>query len=412
MAAPDIEAAFGAALEGLLPVGAGAMGLAVSGGSDSTALMHLAAEWARGQSVTLHVVTIDHGLRPEAAREATQVAAQSAGLGLPHQTLRWTGWDGVGNLQDAARAARYRLLSDWAASLSLPAVALGHTMDDDAETVLMGLSRGAGLDGLSGMRPSFRRNGVTFMRPLLTTGRSALRNMLKDRTIPWSDDPSNDDRAFQRIRARDALAALAPLGIDVGKLSASAANLRRTRAGLDAVVASFVVEHVRLDRGDIIIASDGLAAAPQEVARRVLNLLLRRVASSDYPPRAPKVMALINAPVARKGTTLHGCLIRPEATGLRISREPEAAARSAPVRPGEIWDGRWRVTGPSADMLVRATGAEGLSACPDWRQSGLPRASLMAAPAVWDGNTLVAAPLARRDDGWSAVVCDAFNSHG
>ena len=153
------------------------LGVAVSGGGDTMALlvMLLALE----PRPVLHVATVDHGLRVASRSEAEGVAAFCAARGIAHATLRWDDWDQSGNLQDAARRARYRLLSARARGLRIADVALGHTGDDNAETFLMGLARGAGLDGLSGMRRRFVRGGVTFHRPLLDMRRDALRDMLR-----------------------------------------------------------------------------------------------------------------------------------------------------------------------------------------------------------------------------------------
>ncbi len=130
----------------------GAVGIAVSGGGDSIALLHLAQIWAVNNNVKVKVATVDHGLRSASASEAAGVASACALLGLDHRTLRWEGWHGQGDLQAVARNARQRLLADWARSVGIETVLLGHTMDDQAETVLMRLGRGSGVDGLSGMR--------------------------------------------------------------------------------------------------------------------------------------------------------------------------------------------------------------------------------------------------------------------
>ncbi len=378
------------------------LGVAVSGGSDSLGLLHLLCDWGRA---SLSVATVDHGLRPEAGREAAAVAGICAGLGLAHATLRWTGWDGAGNLQDQARRARYRLLADWAAAEGIGDVTLGHTLDDQAETFLLGLSRGAGLDGLTGMRPVFVRAGVRFHRPLLGVRRQALRDNLAARGVRWVEDPSNEDARFDRVRARRALAALAPLGIDAKGLGRTIANLRSTRASIAAYLAGWARRHVAQDRGDLLLEGDAYHALPEDFARRLLNAALRWISGADYPPRADAVMQVILRGQRQRRTTLHGCVISFRGPGIRISREPRAAKGAEPALPGAIWDGRWQITGPELPGAeTRALTEAGLADCPDWRASGLPRASLAASPAIWRGGELISAPLAGYANGWQASL--------
>ena len=131
--------------------------LAVSGGSDSTALMHLAADAVSIER--LIAVSVDHGLRSEAHAEIAQVAAQAEGLGMRHQVARWS-WNGQGNLQAAARAGRWGALSQVAKNQGATAVWLGHTEDDQVETAVMRLARGSGVDGLAAMARRTMRDGV------------------------------------------------------------------------------------------------------------------------------------------------------------------------------------------------------------------------------------------------------------
>lgn len=380
------------------------LGVAVSGGSDSMGLLHLLQRHT-GECPKLHVVTIDHHLRPESGHEAKMVAEFCASLDIPHSTLDWTDWDGTGNLQDAARRARYRLMVKWAHSRQIQDIALGHTADDNAETFLLGLSRGAGLDGLSGMRRRFLRQGVTFHRLILDQRRTALQEMLRKQGIAWVSDPSNEDPHFDRVKARQALA---EMGIDVAQIGKSIANLNATRMGIEAELRKWARKSITLDRGDLLFDRVIFFVLSPEFRRRILNAVLRWVSVNDYPPRAEQVQQLM-AGMARKSfsRTLHGCLISLTDGMVRITREYQAV-RNAACPVDEIWDGRWRVTGPvTPGLQVRALGEAGILLCSDWRQAGLPRSSLLASPAVWDGDELVAAPLAGLPNGWSAdLACD------
>lgn len=378
------------------------LGVAVSGGSDSLALLHLLDDWRRAGGPDLSVATVDHGLRPEAGREAEFVAAIAAGLGLKHRVLRWQGWDGHGNLAAAARRARYALLADWARAEGLGLVALGHTADDQAETFLMRLARGSGVDGLSGMAARRRHLEVEWVRPLLTVRRADLQAELTRRGIGWVEDPSNADPAYERVRTRAALGALAPLGIGVEQLAATADRLRLARTALAGAAVALMRAAVRLEAGDVLIGRAPFEAAAEETRARLLSAALMWVASADYRPRFAALAAAQAAALAGRRASLHGCLILPSKRQIRVVREP-AAVVGVEAGTDALWDGRWRLAGPGGRGLrIRALGAAGLAFCPDWRAGGAPRPSVLASPAIWQGERLVAAPLAGRANGWRA----------
>ncbi len=392
-----------ALLEGLRPK---SLGLAVSGGGDSMAMLHLLAPWARVRGIALRVATVDHGLRPQAAEEAALVRRESAALGLVHDTLAWRGWSGQGNLQHEARAARHRLLAGWAREHGLEAVALGHTRDDQAETLLMRLARGSGVDGLSAMQPLRRHGGATWLRPLLGIGRAELRAWLRAEGISWAEDPSNEDRRFERVRVRKALDTLAGLGITREDLAATAERMQRARAALDHYTHEAARAIVRLQAGDVLIAAAPLAALPEEIRLRLVAHSLCRVSSADYRPRLQPLTEALADVNAGRTRSLHGALMRHEGAEIRIFREHAAVAGLKGV-PGQPWDRRWILEGPENMMkdnslAVMALGEEGLAQCAGWRETGLPRASLLASPAVWRGRALLAAPLAGEGRGWRA----------
>jgi tRNA(Ile)-lysidine synthase len=381
------------------------LGVAVSGGGDSVALLILLDDWRRVGGPPLAVVTVDHGLRPEAVYEAAAVAALCARLGLPHDTLHWR-WDGTGNLPDAARRGRYALIADWARGQGIGAVALGHTADDQAETVLMRLARGSGVDGLSGMFIRRRADGIDWLRPLLSVSRAALRDLLRGRRVPWAEDPTNDDPAYDRVKARRALAALAPLGVDATTIADTADRMAMAREALSQAAAAFARTHAATPGGDVVIDRAAFARLPEETALRLLSGAIRWITGADYRPRLAAARAALTAALSGSRRTLAGCEIATDATHLRIAREWNAV-RDIGTTTVALWDSRWHLAGPHAPHLtIRALGPEGLRDCPDWRPAsrttGLPRQSLLAAPAVWDGPSLVAAPLAGLTNGWSA----------
>jgi len=380
------------------------LGVAVSGGGDSVALMHLLARCFPRGEVKLCVATVDHGLRSESASEAALVARQAAGLGLPHETLLWTGWTGEGNLQDQARRARYGLLTDWALRNRVTTVALAHTADDQAETLLMRLGRSAGVSGLAAMAPRRMQDGVVLVRPLLGITRDALRDFLRAEGIAWAEDPSNEDIRYDRIKARQALAGLAPMGIDAQRLAEVAANMARAREALDWYTFLAARDLTRIDGGDVLLEPRGFRTLPDEIARRLLLHIVGWIGGGEYPPRRVAVAEALSALRHERSSQLGGCLILGQGRRIRFCREWKAV-ETLTVPQGALWDGRWVLRGPVVkDGELRALGAAGLKLCPDWRQTGRPYAALIASPSVWSGADLVAAPLAGLANGWTAEL--------
>jgi tRNA(Ile)-lysidine synthase len=373
------------------------LGIAVSGGGDSVGLLHLAHDWRAAGGPQLRAATVDHGLRAEAAEEAAGVARLCEDLDIPHDVLRWQGGEGAGNLPDRARRARYALLADWAQAREIADIAIGHTEDDLAETFVMRLARGAGVDGLAAMRARWRHGPVTFHRPLLSVSRAGLRDLLHGRGVDWVEDPTNTNMAYERARVRDALEALAAAGLEAPALARTARRLAEVRRALDDIAREKARDIVRLAAGDVLINRAGLAALPDEVARRILQAALRWITGPGYPPRGSAMTQFLEAARAGEAMTLQGCLLHAGATTARIGREYDAVA-DLRVPASAVWDGRWRMTGPAPPGAeIAALGPEGLRACPDWRESGLAHASALASPALWRDGQLLAAPLV----GWA-----------
>ncbi len=371
-----------------------AIGVALSGGGDSVALLHLVANWAEGRRVM--AATVDHGLRAESRAEAEAAGALCARLGIPHDILIWRDNDGPGNLMAKAREARLQLLGDWARRNDLPAVLLGHTRDDQAETVLMRLARGAGVDGLSGMAEARVTGGVRWIRPLLQISRAELRHYLRTHAIGWSDDPSNQDPGFGRIRMRQGMDALAGLGITPERLMQTATALSAAREALRHHAAAAASDAL-CDNVALRLNATRFHTQPRETRRRLLIAGIRFVTGAGYAPRQSSLDHLLDAIAQGRSTTLDGTMIQPQARHLHIIREPAAALRAAATAPG-AWDGRWQVDGPEAE--IRALGYWPLPAL-NWREAGLSYHEAAASPGLWTGEKLLAAPLITRSD-WQA----------
>ena len=367
------------------------------------ALLYLLSEIAQAEGVALCAATVDHGLRPDSADEAAGVAAVCASLGVSHDVLVWTGWDGAGNLQDQARRARYGLLTDWAARRGVSAIALGHTADDQAETLLMRLGRAAGVTGLAGMAARREQDGIEVLRPMLSITRARLRAYLTTSGKSWVEDPSNHDERFDRIRARRALDGLGPLGITPEALSRVAENLARARDALDQYAQVSARDVTMVKDGDVVIDRDGFARLPDEIRRRIVVAIVRWIAGGDYPPRQTALDQALAALQAGTAGTLGGCLLIPDGDRTWFCRELNAVKHEI-CHPGTVWDARWVLTGPDhRGVEIRALGDDGIRQLPDWRAVGKPRGALMASPSGWRGGELVCAPQAGFANGWLAA---------
>ncbi len=379
-----------------------ALAVMVSGGSDSMALLLLARDWAVAHDLGLVAVTVDHGLRTESASEADWVAGQAAAMGVSHVTLPWTGWSGQGNLQAAARAARYALVQDWRRRVQpdIDAILVGHTQDDQAETMLMRLARGSGVDGLAGMKAApvepaeaLKAGSAPLLRPLLWADRQALRDHLQAAGFAWVEDPSNDNDKFQRVKARKALAELSELGITVEGLAKTATHMGRAQKALAiraSQVASSAVTEVL--PGVLSFSLPALAEIEEETQLRLLAHGLQCISSAPYRPRLASLELALADALGGKGSTLHGGQIFPHKDRLLVVREFNAvAAMEAPADGQSFWDRRWRVKGQRLNgVTIRPLGEEGAARIET--SHGLPKPVLHSFPALWSGNTLIAAP--------------------
>lgn len=347
---------------------------------------------AHEAGLNLRVATVDHALRAGSAGEAQRVGQLAHGLGLPHQILRWQGWDGRGNVQDCARRARRALLADWAQANGLAAVALAHTQDDLAEGFVMRLARGAGVDGLAAMQARFAAHGAIFLRPLLWAQRAQLRAQLGQRGVQWIDDPSNDLLRFDRVRARKALPSLAKLGLGTAVLADVGQHLRHARDALDSATDTLARNCLTESAGIVTLAPDW-HSAPAELQRRLIQRIVLWIAPADYAPRGAALAAAIARLHLGAATQLAGCHFLPHQGRMLAFRETARCA--APSRGQHTWDGIWRCDGVtnSQDYTIRTLGSDGLAQWQGWRDMGLPRAALLSQPSLWAADQLLATPL-------------------
>jgi len=327
------------------------------------------------------------------------VGAICAQHDIKHQILTWTAAP-QGNVQASARDARLALMGDWARQNGLAAVALGHTRDDQAETVLMRLARGSGVDGLAGMATQRVVDGTLFVRPLLGLQRSGLQVFLENRNQSWVNDPSNEDTRFDRVKARKALEELAVLGITADGLIDTSKRMARARSGLKHACHGLAKSAAVVDAaGAVHLDVAALRDAGEELALRLLAHSLCWISGQVYRPRASALDKLYQSLGQSSRMTLHGVDCVGDGEKLLLMREWSRAGDAVPL--GAVWDERWQITG-GADATVQALGENGLLQCPDWRETGFDRRSLMATPGVWNAAGLVAAPCAGLENGYKA----------
>lgn len=363
--------------------------VAVSGGADSLCLALLLSRWLTLRGGRMIGLTVDHGLRPESAREAASVGRRLADWGVAHHVLRWQsandargdsngdpGRNPGGNIQARARAARYRLMTEWCRAHGVLHLAVGHHRDDQAETVAYRMEHGAGKVGLAGMATVSARHGVRLIRPLLPVSRNRTEATLRAAAMPWLDDPSNRDPRFARTGIRARLAAAAAMGDPVAGLARILDQNAAERARLEQGVAELLAKALRpRAEGYAWLDAGPLGRVAGDIAVAALRHLIRTIAGSDHPPSRAGCDRLLRAILAFEqargrgnggggsgGRTIGGCRLLRRRAGWLVCREAAAMAPSVPVAGDRsaVWDGRFRAV---------AAGPTG----PDWRLGAVGR---------------------------------------
>lgn len=377
---------------------------AVSGGSDSTALLLLLKDYLdrSAPATRLLAVTIDHDLRPGSAAEAQAVARFCAERGIAHRTLRWSDRKPTTGLPAAAREARYRLLAEAARAEGISLILTGHTADDQAETVLMRQVRDEGARedgrGLAGMAPATLYDWQRWIvRPLLGMRRSALRDVLRRHNIGWAEDPTNLDELFERPRIRAALAG------DTGQrrfaeLIARAAQAAAGREALGQRAAMLIRDFAGMPAPGLIRLDPAFAAsADVQAAVYALRILLATIGGVSFLPDEARGQALFGR--MRGGSlcaTLSRAVVDARRAGIFLRRESRGLPEAAPAAGDGLWDGRRRITlGDRQDALLIAplgAAAAAKRTLAEGAPPSLARAALAAEPALWHGTECLGFP--------------------
>lgn len=323
--------------------------LAVSGGPDSLAMMVLAAK-ARQKNLDFSVATVDHGLRVEAKQEARYVARLAKQFGLAHKTLTYNGAKPSSDIQAAARKMRYDLLLDWSEQQQSDGLVLAHHMEDQAETFLLRLARGSGLDGLSAMQDVRIVNGQLILRPFLDIPKAKLAQVVARAKIKPVDDPSNRNERFDRVKIRAAMPAFEKLGLTSARLAETAVRLQSSRQTLSEITQQAIDNLVAYDEfGVVTLQREGFQQLSEEIGLRLLRWLLSpaKTFGEAYPPRYEALEKVYQAimETGTGGRTLGGYALRMRRSEVIVHRELAACMADMSLKPGQevIWDNRFFV---------------------------------------------------------------------
>lgn len=354
-------------------IGQTRVALAVSGGSDSLAMMLLANEWAKAAQYPpqLVVLTVDHNLRAASASEALQVGAWCAALGLPHEILAWNHNKPTTGIQAKARKARYDLMAGWCADNCVSTLLTGHTADDQAETVLMRSSRTATSASMAGIWPERDWNGIRIVRPMLNMRRDDLRQYLKLNFQNWIEDPSNEDTRFERVRIRQSLKG--KVGNLVLQAQSAHAEFRLEQESANRWCEKNLHIHelgfARFSRAAFLKMTVG---ARDLVIQRLLSIC--GMQNSVELIKRKNLLAWLVEPLGSR-RSLGGAVFTKRQLEIIVGREPGRKVPQSILIPtsGEvIWDGRFRVSGPVGAIVTPRPAKPRQKDIPAFVQAALP----------------------------------------
>ncbi len=371
--------------------------VAVSGGGDSMALALLLKDFCKGRLLAL---TVDHGLRKEAADEVQLVHDSLAKLGIEHRILTWVGDKPGTHIQELAREARYDLMLSECIREGIGYLSVAHNAEDLAETFWMRLSHGSGLDGLAGMSAKRKVQGVEIVRPLMSFTRDELRDYCRKKNMPWIEDPSNANEKYLRVRLRQFEDVLAEEGFTPARLAVTLQKLSDAKDALqffaDDIFSKTVIAQAE---GYLTLDAEKLLSYPADICRRVVETCLAVFSQGKYPTPFEALCGLCGDLRSEgfSGRTLGGCDVFPSGGKVLFAREEAAAEGLKKAEDGVMWDGRFQVSGFGPELGVGALSESGISIL---RKTGVDMPSFEALPfkikktlpAIWKGEKLQAVP--------------------
>lgn len=355
---------FAKTLATFLPPVTGGLALAVSGGPDSMALAFCMKRWAAEKDLPLQAFIVDHKLRTTSGSEAEATKNELEKLGLPAEILRWDHGPVTSRLHKTARKARYELLLQACRRQALTNVFLAHHRDDQAETILMRFAKGSGIDGLAGMPPDSKQNGIRLLRPFLPFSKDRLIATCEAAKLSYVIDASNSSEKYARGRLRRVMPLLEQEGLNSERLSDLGARASEASKALNYYTRIFLKDFARQDiAGTIRIDRAELHQLPRAIIERAIVATLQEInRTNDYAPEHFSLSRLIDELLDHTPflpQTLHGCLLSVTEKHLVVMRECASVTDAPTIRPGETvtWDGRWSVSldpnSPAKEYVIR-----------------------------------------------------------
>lgn len=377
------------------------LAVAVSGGGDSLAATLLAAQWAHDRGGRVVGLTVDHRLRANSTAEAVLVGRWLTNHGIEHHILPWLGDKPASDIQAQARGARYRLIEDWCLEAGILHVVLAHHLEDQAETFMLRLGRGSGVEGLAGMAAIRHGPHLRWLRPCLGLSKGRLQATLRQWDQDWVEDPSNDDPRHARVRWRRLMPVLTAEGLNADRLGQTAQVLALARDSLEASLAQALVRHVRVFPAAYAAVDAGIWQVwDDDLALRLLARLLRSLGGEPVSPRLERTKSLLARLRHGQGGTLSGCRVGLDGDHWVFCREYGRMAPALDVEPGQslVWDGRFRVTLPTDaphGLRLGALGPQGWRQLAKRMKGGLPACPALVRPtlpALFDQQGVCAVP--------------------
>jgi tRNA(Ile)-lysidine synthase len=328
--------------------------VAVSGGADSMCLALLLSRFCKLNNIDLTAVTVDHKLREESTKEAADVASCMNSFGIKHWVLTWDHNASISsNIQEKARESRYELLSKYCGEHEINHLFIAHNYDEQAETVMMNILRGSGIDGIAGIWPESIRSGIHILRPLLNFKKSEIIEFLETEGINWFEDPSNLNTKFDRIKIRQLLKKFDHNNHLIDRLNLLAQNAKRAKDFFDIYVERVFKEKCEWGEfGFISIAHSDFLALEEEIKLRLLNKIIKYIHNDQFfpPVRLDSLKLFLDT---MKNHTLAKCKIIFQNEVMYFYKEPKfIEAQKELVKGCNIWDGRYEIRIDSSDFHV------------------------------------------------------------